>query len=354
MNNILVIEDDLNIRESISELLNHKKYHVITAKDGDEGMLLAKQGQPDLIICDVMMPGTDGHHVLKAIRSDDALANTPFVFLTAKAQHDDVREGMKLGADDYLIKPFKAKDLFDAVESRLTRLNQVKKEYAQKLKVIKPLEQKLIKQGLETPLQGIVEFSKMLLTHFDSYSKEEIQNFIKRISTSAFNLNKKITNIILFQSLEKAKYDKTTRKSLSSGSCKIKDEVVRKKLVEVSVAHGRDMDVFIHLIEDKKVNISEQNLIYVLQELFDNAFKFSNKGDLIEVQGSISGDYYELNIENKGNAINTDHQNEHTHKNVGPELGLNVTSRLMELNDGRIKLSRVDSDKNRVLVQIKI
>ena len=119
MKNILIIEDDNNIRESIADLLSLRKFEVSQASDGVEGLHYAKASIPDLIICDIMMPGLDGHEVLKELRINKDTSNIPFIFLSAKTQKSDIREGMNLGADDYLPKPFKAQDLFRAVESRL-------------------------------------------------------------------------------------------------------------------------------------------------------------------------------------------------------------------------------------------
>lgn len=353
MNNILVIEDDLSVRESITELLNHKKYKVTTARNGEEGMLMVKQGRPDLIICDVMMPGTDGYQVLKAIRADANVANTPFVFLTAKAQHEDIRGGMKLGADDYLTKPFKAQDLFDAVDARLSRQAQHRKEYGEKLKIVKPLERELIKEGLVTPLEGIVEFSKMLMTHFDRYSKQEIQNFVKRINTSAFSLNKKISSIILFQSIEEAKYNEKAFKKFTSGSTKLNERFVREQLVNVGKTYDREMDLFLQGIDEKKINISEDNLKHVLIELFDNAFKYSAKGSLINIDSHVEDKFYLLNIENGGKAINTDSINsDNAGLSVG--LGLPIVKRIMEMNNGKLHILRTETGNNRITMRFPL
>ena len=354
MNNILVIEDDLSIRESITELLSHKKYKVTTAKNGEEGMLMVKQGQPDLVICDVMMPGKDGYEVLKAIRADATISNTPFVFLTAKAQQEDVRGGMKLGADDYLIKPFKAQDLFDAVESRLARQAQYVKEYSQKLKIVKPLEQELIAQGLVSPLEGIVEFSKMLMTHFDRYSKQEIQNFIKRISTSAFSLNKKISSIILFQGLEEAKYNPKVFKKFAGGTTKITDEIIRAELIKVGKAYDRELDLFLQGIDVQKLHVEPENLKHILVEIFDNAFKYSNKGDLVNVNGYVDNKFYQLDIENKGKLINTDALDLDGKTGLSVGLGLPIARRIMEMNDGKLHIVRTEAGKNRISLRFKM
>ncbi len=128
MKKILLIEDNLEIRENTAEILELSGYNVVTAENGKIGVRLAKQEMPDLIICDIMMPELDGYGVLRILNQDPKMATIPFVFLTAKAEKSDFRKGMNLGADDYLTKPFEDSELMEVIEMRLKKseqLNQV-------------------------------------------------------------------------------------------------------------------------------------------------------------------------------------------------------------------------------------
>src|SRR5690606_29458379 len=106
MKKILLIEDDPALRENTAELLELSNYMVVTAPNGKKGIEAAKRELPDIIICDIMMPEIDGYGVLQAVASDDATVNIPFIFLSAKTEHKEIRKGMDMGADDYLTKPF--------------------------------------------------------------------------------------------------------------------------------------------------------------------------------------------------------------------------------------------------------
>jgi len=121
MATILLIEDNLEVRENTAEILELSDYKVLTAANGKEGVALAKVELPDLIICDIMMPELDGYGVLHILNKDPKTNGIPFIFLTAKAEKDDFRKGMNLGADDYLTKPFDDLALLDAVEIRLKK-----------------------------------------------------------------------------------------------------------------------------------------------------------------------------------------------------------------------------------------
>lgn len=121
---LLVIEDVAQIRENLAELLTANGYDVRTAEDGIQGIHEAKEWHPSLIVCDIMMANMDGYQVLEAIRANPDIAHIPFIFLTAKVDMMDLRQGMGLGADDYLTKPFQVNDLLNAIDSRLKRNQQ--------------------------------------------------------------------------------------------------------------------------------------------------------------------------------------------------------------------------------------
>ena len=118
---ILLIEDDLVLRENTAELLELSGYDVITANNGKEGVSFAISHLPNVIICDIMMPLLDGYGVLNALSKDDNTKYIPFIFLSAKTEHKDIRKGMNYGADDYITKPFTEDDLIGAIESRLAK-----------------------------------------------------------------------------------------------------------------------------------------------------------------------------------------------------------------------------------------
>ena len=137
MKTILVIEDEEFVRENILELLDAEGFEVIGAENGRIGIDLAQEVRPDLILCDVMMPELDGYSVLAKLRQDPALATTPFILLTAKAAKADFRQGMELGADDYITKPFTRAELLGAIAIRLKKQAAVQEHYNTELQEAK-------------------------------------------------------------------------------------------------------------------------------------------------------------------------------------------------------------------------
>ncbi|MBS0658876.1 MAG: response regulator transcription factor [Verrucomicrobia bacterium] len=118
---ILIIEDQPTMRRNVALMLELEGYTTCTAENGRLGLELARRERPDLVLCDVMMPECDGYAVVEAFRAEADFAHTPFIFLTARADRQDIRLGMNLGADDYLTKPVVRDDLLAAVQSRLAR-----------------------------------------------------------------------------------------------------------------------------------------------------------------------------------------------------------------------------------------
>ncbi|MGB8192408.1 MAG: response regulator [Chitinophagaceae bacterium] len=130
MKKILIIEDNLEVRENTAEIIELSNYEVITAENGKTGVQMALQEKPDLIVCDIMMPVLDGYGVHHLLSKHSETASTPFIFLTAKSEKADFRKGMDMGADDYLMKPFNGVDLLKAIEIRLKKAETLMKQYA--------------------------------------------------------------------------------------------------------------------------------------------------------------------------------------------------------------------------------
>jgi DNA-binding response OmpR family regulator len=124
MNSLLIIEDEPGLRAATAEILRRAGYTVHTASDGQEGLQAALQLQPDLILCDVMMPVLDGFSVLERLQKENTNGMPVFIFLTAKAQHESMCYGLELGADEYVFKPFKSSVLISIVEEKLRQRKQ--------------------------------------------------------------------------------------------------------------------------------------------------------------------------------------------------------------------------------------
>lgn len=186
MKKILLIEDDVTVRENTAELLELSEYEVITANDGRQGSDMAKTEFPDIIICDVMMPKMDGYGVLRELSENPGTANIPFIFLSAKTEHKDIRRGMDLGADDYLTKPFEEEDLLSAIESRLAKVS-----------ILNSFQKSPDSNGETGKLKNLSElrkkFESYLILHFKKgdfiYEKGKQSNFFYLVKSGVVKIH---------------------------------------------------------------------------------------------------------------------------------------------------------------------
>lgn len=130
MKKILVIEDNSEIRENMSEILELANYQVEQASNGKSGVAAALLNPPDLVLCDIMMPVLDGYGVLLSLQKNKSTQHIPFIFITAKSEKAEMRKGMEMGADDYIIKPFDGTDVLNAVEGRLRKVAALREEFS--------------------------------------------------------------------------------------------------------------------------------------------------------------------------------------------------------------------------------
>ena len=150
---LLLIEDNQDIRESTAEILDLAGYRVFEAENGKTGVELAHEYKPDLILCDIMMPELDGYGVLYMLSKNPETAAIPFIFLTAKAERMDMRKGMEMGADDYLVKPFDDVELLNAIESRLSKKQKQEAFYSKSIDAL---------NSLVSGTAGVKELQKMV------------------------------------------------------------------------------------------------------------------------------------------------------------------------------------------------
>ena len=158
MEKILIIEDSFLLRKSISDSLGLEGFEVIHAENGTTGIAKAKSDFPDLILCDIMMPDMTGYDVLQVLKSDNGDIICPFIFITALGERENIREGMDLGADDYLIKPFTINELLNAIRTRLQKRQLLEIQIRAKLEKI---EQELKAKSDE--LASLIQTQKLEL-----------------------------------------------------------------------------------------------------------------------------------------------------------------------------------------------
>ncbi len=170
MPRILVIEDEKPVRTNILDLLKVEGYEVFGAENGRIGLQLVQEHLLDLIICDVLMPQMDGFEVLRLLHENPETQTIPFIFLTAKAERTDIRQGMELGAYDYLTKPFTRTELLGAVTTQLKKREQIMQQYSTVCAQLEALTSKI------RELQQVADVKDQLLNNLIEELREPISN----------------------------------------------------------------------------------------------------------------------------------------------------------------------------------
>jgi two-component system, sensor histidine kinase and response regulator len=190
MPNVLVIDDADDVRHAVVRTLQHFGFATREARNGAAGIEMALADAPDLIICDVRMPELDGYKTLKAIRDLPAIANIPFIFLTAAIEKDDLRRGMVSGADDYLTKPFTQAELLEAVTSRLARQTELECEFYKRAEKFHRGVDNLFVREITGPLDGIAGMTTELVRDANQMPPEKVAERARRINETVARLNR--------------------------------------------------------------------------------------------------------------------------------------------------------------------
>jgi DNA-binding response OmpR family regulator len=173
MKKILFIDDNINLREEISEALGFAGYDVLSVSNGFEGIEIAKTKKPDLILCDILMPELDGFEVYKQLKENESTSLIPFIFLTALSEQDEVRKGMDLGIDDYIIKPILLQDLLKVIDIRLQKSIKINNRIQTQFNELKEEVIQALPHELLTHLNGIPGFADRIKDQTESISKGE-------------------------------------------------------------------------------------------------------------------------------------------------------------------------------------
>ena len=286
---VLVIEDTDDVRNNIVEILASEGFDALGAENGAIGIDMAVAQNPDLIVCDIMMPGMDGYQVLEALRKHVVTSTTPFIFLTAKNTRDDQRRGMALGADDYIAKPFTIDELLDGVNTRLKRAADFREKSEQKLNELTRNMGVPITRVISEPIKAVIGFSKMVMTEYMHMEKPEIAEFTSLIYNAGMKLNGVVRKTLLYYNLEAMPYKADELALLQqkvTGSCK---EVTGRVAADVASRLGRSNDLMLHLEADTRLVVPNEFFEEALIQLIENAFVYSPKRTKVKLISGTDG-----------------------------------------------------------------
>lgn len=301
MASVLIIDDNRHIRTQINLVLKLEGFETLEADNGQTGIEMAKEFLPDLIICDIVMPELDGYAVLDQLRRHQATSDIPFLFLSAKADRSDIREGMNLGADDYLVKPFSAQELVQAIAARLERYNTTRREVARKIESLteasahKDRFLSLISHELKSSFAGVMGLSEVLSSKLDDLSIERLQEIsvlMKDAVQSTYNL---LESFVEWSRLQ-ATGLQVTPESLNIGETTL--NVLMRHFSGAAI--HKNISLSCQIAPDTHILADANMTQVILRNLISNALKFTNPGGRVEVHAAELDNNIEITIQDNG------------------------------------------------------
>lgn len=366
---ILLIEDDRYVRENAAEILEYDGYTTQTAKDGVDGLALVEPFQPDIILCDIMMPRMDGYNVLMQLKENRETASLPFVFITAKVSRAEQRFGMNLGADDYLMKPFTPEELLQTVESRLGLKKIRDKATDDRLDDLRHNLMYTLPHELRTPLTGILGYTAMLLEDFEGFKRDQVLNMLQSVERAGLRLHRMIENYLLYAQLEVLQSDHERSLLLRQIVLNEPHEIIQ----HTTINHINSQNLYQPEVEfdltPASVQIAPDDLTKIIKELVDNGMKFAFPNTPLKIHSHVESDleseskHYQIRITNQGKGMTREQIksvgaymqfDRRIQEQQGAGLGLVIVKRLAQLYGGQMQIVSVPQQETSVIIQLPI
>jgi signal transduction histidine kinase len=346
MPNVIAIDDNPSVLDTVVNILEAAGYEAKGVLSGQVGVQLVRDRPPDLVLCDIDMPQVSGYEVLRELRLDPTTSTIPIIFLTALTEHDDMRRGMELGADDYLTKPFTAKELLNAVGAQLKKQQAVAAKLEDTLKLLRKNIAYALPHELRTPLAGIIGYAGVLEADADSLPSDEVRIIAGRIVKAGYRLHRVLENYLVYAQLEIMATDPAQLEALRNHIVPNAGEVIAAQAKQTAEDANRLTDLDLQ-VENVALQISEGDLKKIIDELVGNGFKFSTSGSAVRLKTTRAANLYALHILDRGHGMSPEQiQNIGAYmqfermmrEQQGLGLGLTIAKRLVELHNGKFDI----------------
>ena len=349
MKKILLIEDNPNVLLNTTRMLQAEGYMVISADNGRAGLEMALQNIPSLIICDIMMPEIDGYGVIEALRNNPSTTTIPFIFLSAKSDKNDFRQGMELGSDDYLTKPFTRDELLGAINAQFKKQEVINSYYKQELANLRGNISKSLPHQLLFPAIEVMGLADILVKNYHAMQAHEVPDIGKRIRKAGRDMHEMVKKFLLYAELESTESNAEWINQIHNSKTTFVDIEIASCAKKIAENYNRVSDLHID-INDASIQISDSYLSVIVKELVDNAFKFSAEGTVVDVVSNCDDKDYCLIITDHGQGIEPVQIanfgaymkfEKKLYIQQGTGLGLSIAKRLLDLHGGRLEIESV-------------
>jgi signal transduction histidine kinase len=362
MTSVAAIDDNLSVLEATRLILEAGGFKPLIARGGQEGLALIRTQQPDIVLCDINMPDMSGYDVLRALRSDPATAAIPVIFLTALSDWTDVRAGMEMGADDYVTKPFSARDIIKAVEAQIAKRKNVEARYESTLHILRKNIAYALPHELRTPLAGILGYAGVLEMDYETLQPPEVLEIAQHILRSGKRLQRVLENYLVYAQLEIMATDPLELDALRSHITNKTARIVTEQAAKKAESVKRASDLVLN-VENIALAVSEDNLRKIVEELSDNAFKFSAPGTPVQIGTKRESERFIILFQDQGRGMTAEQIQSvgaymqfgrMLHEQQGLGLGLIIARRLAELHNARLNIQSEPGRGTQVSVHFPI
>ena len=350
------------MRLLMSAILFRGRHEVDTAHNGESGLKMVATGRYDLILCDVSMRGLNGYAVLSRVRAMPESAHTPVVLVTGMADLKGMREGMKLGADDYLPKPFTVTELLSVVRTRLEKAKSLRKEAEDRAHSLRSHISLMLPQDLLNPLTGILGLAGILCDEAETISQKEAVEIAHDIQRSGEKLNRQINNFLIYSQIELLSADPARIQAMRSSQPTAVGRLLADVARNAARKHGREGDVTV-VPGDVRVAMSAQNFEKLVGEIVDNALKFSTPGSVVRIEAGSNDSVATISVSDDGEGMapgalegirSSGKMERFSAQQAHAGLGLAIALRLPEIHNGRVYLGERTSPGTTVCVELPV
>ncbi len=293
----LLVDDDIHFLGFLGHLLQKYGVECLKAPSGAEGLKILAKESVNFILSDINMPGMDGYGFLSAVRKQAQFMALPFILLTGRPAYSGLRSGLSMGADSYLPKPFDEETLVDTIANCLLRQQRLEDNASTHFKEQRVNVLKMLPHELRTPLNGILGVADLL--EMGAASQEDLQEYTTILRTSGERMLRLTTNFLLCAELQMRAETPDLANCLFGGEPHCDTRGMEEILKTNALDHGRSADIHCQ-IASGRVSMPSEALSKILDEILDNAFKFSRPGEPVTVTGEVAGEFYCWQVEDCG------------------------------------------------------
>jgi len=369
---VLIIDNVADNFDVIESILSDQDYQLHYAANGRDAIAGLSIFQPDLILLDVMMPEMDGIEVCKRIKASPEWQTVPIIMVTALNSKSDLANCLNAGADDFISKPINSIEL----RARINSMLRIKQQYnsIQNLSTIQAYTIKILESTLDelrgtfssrmshelnTPLSGIIGAIDLLLADLENMDIAEIREMLGWADESVHRLESLTNNFLIYLELESSKIRQS---SFNSSHTKLSISSIESMLQLYTQRANRSND-FIFSIESAEISLSEKYFLTIINELVDNAMKFSSLGTTIKVSSQVVEEMFNLSIQDLGRGMTEDQIDKigafmqfdrKIYEQQGIGLGLRIVKKIVELAGGKFSINSIYQQETTVNISLPI